>query len=87
MNVGRRQRHSEARSGTLEGQPVGAVLRLAGVDGGPQRTMRLLGLGLRAGTTVVVTHVRGRGVVVASDTGRVAIGQEMAHHIRVEEVG
>ena len=72
---------------TLEGQPVGAVLRLAGIDGGPRRTMRLLGLGLRTGSTVMVTHVRGRGVVVASDTGRIAVGPELARHIRVEEVG
>lgn len=82
-----RQRRSGPAGQTLEGQPVGAVLRLAGIDGGPQRTMRLLGLGLRTGSTVIVTHVRGSGVVVASDTGRVAVGPEMARHIRVEAVG
>lgn len=80
------QESAGAFGGTLEGQPVGAVLRLVGVDGGRHRTMRLLALGLRSGTTVMVTHGRGRGVVVASDTGRIAIGREMARQIRVEEV-
>lgn len=81
-----RRPHQQPTGATLAGQPVGAVLRLVAVEGEPSRTMRLLGLGLRAGSTVVVTHVRGRGVVVASTAGRVAIGPEMARHIRVEVV-
>lgn len=49
--------------------------------------MRLLSLGLRAGQTVTVTHTRGRSVVVACEAGRIAVGQEIARHIRVKEVG
>ncbi len=82
-----RRRASLAAGSTLEGQPVGSVLRLTGVDGGRRRRAQLFGLGLRAGTEVVVTQARGGGVVVASDTGRVAVGREMARHLHVEEVG
>ena len=81
-----RRRVGTSVPSTLEGQPVGAVLRLTGVDGDRRRTMRLLGLGLRAGAEVVVTNTRGGGVIVASEAGRVAIGPEMARHIRVERV-
>jgi Fe2+ transport system protein FeoA len=49
--------------------------------------MRLMSLGLRVGAEVTVTHARGGGVVVASEAGRVAIGPELARHIRVEEIG
>ena len=83
----RRRRGAPHTTGdTLDGQPVGAALRLVGVDGDPDRTRRLMDLGLRAGDTVVVTHVRGRGVVLACESGRIAIGPEVARHIRVEEV-
>ena len=83
-------RHRRQRTGseatTLEGQPVGAAVRLARVDGGRDRTMRLMQLGLRVGETVVVTHTRGRGVVVACSAGRVAVGAELARDIHVEPV-
>ena len=72
---------------SLEGRTVGSVVRLAGVSGGSRRTMHLMSLGLRVGETVVVTHTRSRGVVLASAAGRVAVGAEMARHIRIEEVG
>ena len=79
-------RRGASASQTLEGQRPGRFLKLTGVDGGRERTMRLLGLGLRVGDEVVVTHSRSGGVVVASATGRVAVGREMARHVRVEEV-
>lgn len=79
--------HAAPSSGsTLDGQAVGAALRLVGVEGGRGRTRRLMDLGLRPGQMVTVTHARGRGVVVASEAGRVAVGREMARHIRVEPI-
>ena len=80
------KRRQRTRSGAtrLEGQPVGAALVIVGVDGERDRTMRLLQLGLRVGETVVVTHTRGRGVVVASAAGRIAVGPELARHVRVD---
>ena len=83
-----RAREHEARSTapTLEAQPVGAAFRVVGIDGGRRRVMRLLSLGVRTGAEVTVTQARGGGVVVACETGRIAIGPEMARHIHVEEV-
>ena len=80
------RRRSRTDVSTLVGQQPGTLLRVVGVDGGRRRSLRLLGLGLRQGSEVMVTHTRGKGVVVASDTARIAIGPEMARHIRVEEV-
>lgn len=89
-NRHRHRHHQQFTTGaegpTLDGQAVGAALRLVGVEGGPGRTRRLMSLGLRPGQVVIVTHARGRGVVVASEAGRVAVGPEMARHIRVEAV-
>lgn len=80
------QRHRTGTSGsTLDVQPVGSAVRLVRVNGGRERSRRLMDLGLRVGQTVMVTHVRGRGLVVACDAGRVAVGHEMARHIAVEE--
>jgi Fe2+ transport system protein FeoA len=82
----RRLQQTPSDGATLEGQPIGAALRLVSVEGGRDRTMRLMQLGLCVGETVVVTHTRGRGVVVASAAGRIAIGPELARHIHVEPV-
>ncbi len=70
----------------LEGQPIGAVLTITGVDGDHDRTKRLMALGLRVGEQVEVTNTRAKGVIISSDTGRVAVGPELARHIQVEEV-
>lgn len=72
---------------TLDRQRNGAALRLVAVDGDRGRARRVMELGLRPGQVVTVTHTRGRGgVVVACDAGRVAVGRELARHIRVDEI-
>ncbi|MDJ0767471.1 MAG: ferrous iron transport protein A [Ilumatobacter sp.] len=81
-----RRRRPPAASTTLDGRRTGSVLRVVGIDGGRERRQRLMGLGVRVGAEITISHTRGRSVVVASDAGRVAVGPELARHIHVEEV-
>lgn len=63
---------------------VGQKVRLVGVDGGRQLVRRLLSLGLSVGAEVEVLHMRGRGVVVAREGNRVALGRGIAEKLRAE---
>jgi len=79
------------RSLILTELPTGATARVVSVDGGRDVRMRCLALGLRVGAEVTVSHSRGhgrgRGLVIACDGSRVALGPEMARHLVVEETG
>ncbi len=61
--------------------PVGSRARIERMNGGKQMTRRLLGLGLRVGTVVDVLQHRGRGVVVANQNARVALGGGVAEKL------
>ncbi len=54
--------------------PAGQPARLAEIRGGRGLERRLLGLGLRIGSPVIVLHRRGRGLVLASGDTRIALG-------------
>lgn len=69
---------------TLSDFFVGQKVRLVGVDGGRELVRRLLSLGLSIGTEVEVLHHRGRGVVVAREGNRVALGRGVAEKLRAE---
>jgi ferrous iron transport protein A len=69
---------------TLSETPVGQKVRLVAVDGGRQLVRRLLALGLSIGSEVVILHRRGRGVVVARDGNRVALGRGIAEKLHAE---
>jgi ferrous iron transport protein A len=63
---------------------VGQKARLVGVDGGRELVRRLLSLGLSIGSEFEVLHHRGRGVVVARDGNRVALGHGIADKLYAE---
>lgn len=63
--------------------PLGEPAMIVEIRGGRQLTRRLLGLGLRPGSAVVVLHHRGSGVVLARDETRLALGGGVADKIWV----
>jgi|GEM_PF-509752 len=64
--------------------PVGGHARIVKVDGGRLLLRRLLSLGLRVGAEVDLVQRRGRGVVVASQGSRVALGAGVADKLWVQ---
>jgi ferrous iron transport protein A len=64
--------------------PAGSSARLAEIRGGRQLTRRLLALGLRVGSEIVVLHHRGSGLVVSHGDTRVALGGGIADKLWVE---
>ncbi len=65
----------------LSDTPVGQTVRLVAISGGKALTRRLLSLGLTVGSELKVLHHRGRGVVVAKQGNRVALGKGIAEKI------
>jgi ferrous iron transport protein A len=68
----------------LSETPRGRKVRLVAIEGGRQLTRRLLSLGLTLGSEVEVLHHRGRGVVVAKQGNRVALGKGIAEKLLAE---
>jgi ferrous iron transport protein A len=63
--------------------PVGSHVRIEQILGGRLLVHRLLGLGLRVGSEVELTHRRGGGVVLANAGTRVALGAGVAEKLLV----
>lgn len=63
--------------------PVGSHARIERILGGRLLVHRLLGLGLRVGSEVELTHRRGGGVVLANAGTRVALGAGVAEKLLV----
>jgi ferrous iron transport protein A len=61
--------------------PVGRQARIEQLQGGRQLARRLLSLGLRVGSQIEVVQHRGRGVVVACQGVRVALGGGVAEKL------
>ncbi len=66
--------------------PIGQKLRLLQVKGGKNLNRRLRALGLTPGTEVEILHHRGRGVVVANQGNRVALGSGIADKLLGEVI-
>ncbi len=64
----------------------GVRARIVEIRAGNRMTRRCLALGLRVGAELTVSHKRGRGVLVASDGNRVALGADMAERLLVERL-
>jgi len=62
---------------------IGATATIQKIEGDSKLSRKLLGLGLRVGSKVSVLQHRSRGVVVASDGNRVALGQSIADKLLV----
>jgi len=64
--------------------PLGCSARIAEIRGGRQLARRLLALGLRVGSEILVLHQRGNGLVVLSGDTRVALGGGIVEKLWVE---
>ncbi|WP_234422180.1 FeoA family protein [Sedimenticola thiotaurini] len=69
---------------TLDHIPAGTRARIAQIQGGKLLTRRLLALGLRVGSEILVVQQRRRGVVVASAGCRVALGGTIAEKLLMQ---
>ena len=67
--------------------PVGMPATIVEIRGNRQLTRRLLGLGLRVGSAVVVLHRRGSGVVLAREETRLALGGGVVDKVWVRRSG
>ena len=63
---------------------VGDRARIIEILGDKSQTRRLISLGVRVGSELEILHFRSRGVVVASDGNRVALGAGVAEKLIVE---
>ncbi len=73
--------HPSPSSASLDSLPVGARVKITDILGGRILHRRLLSLGLRIGSEIEVLHHRGRGVVVATQGNRVALGSGIAEKL------
>ena len=67
--------------------PLGASARIAEIRGGRTLARRLLALGLRVGSQILVLHHRGGGLVVSHGEARVALGGGIVDKLWVEPLG
>ena len=66
--------------------PLGVDAQICAIHGGRNMTRRLLSLGLRVGSRIRVSQQRGKGVVVACQGNRVALGGGVAERIMMQLV-
>jgi ferrous iron transport protein A len=64
--------------------PVGRHVRLVQIGGGRQLARRLLALGLSINEELEILQHRGRGVVVARGSNRIALGGGIAEKLMAE---
>lgn len=62
----------------LNGRSIGESGVISEIEGGRALARHLLALGLRVGSEVSVLHYRSRGVVVSANSGRIALGGDIA---------
>lgn len=71
---------------TLGELPVGGRARIAQILGGRRLTRQLMSLGLRVGSEIDIVQHRGRGVVLATGSSRVALGRGVAEKLLVVQL-
>lgn len=72
---------------TLGQLPIGTHARIIKINANRFVVRRLLGLGLRVGSEVSVLHHRGKGVVVAIEGNRIALGDWVTDMLQIEPTG
>ena len=66
---------------SLDRLPVGNDALIAEIRGDRTLTRQLLSLGIRVGSKIRIMQQRGKGVVVACDGNRVALGGSVARNL------
>ncbi len=76
------------RSGpkTLGQLPIGSRAKITKIAANRFIVRRLLGLGLRIGSEISVLHHRGKGVVVAIEGNRIALGDGVTDKLHIEPI-
>ncbi len=69
---------------TLGQLAVGSRAKITKITANRFIVRRLLGLGLRVGTEISMLHHRGKGVVVATEGNRIALGDGVADKLQIE---
>jgi ferrous iron transport protein A len=72
---------SDVSTIALDRLQVGKDALIAEIRGDRKLTRQLLGLGIRVGSKIRIMQQRGKGVVVACDGNRVALGGTIAHRL------
>lgn len=84
MTVAQDKLQSEPR--TLGQLPIGGRAKITKINANRFIVRRLIGLGLRIGSEVSVLHHRGRGVVVAIEGNRIALGDGVTDKLQIEPI-
>ncbi len=71
---------------TLGQMPVEGRAKITKITANRFIVRRLLGLGLRIGSEITLLHHRGKGVVVAIDGNRIALGDGVADKLQIEPI-
>jgi ferrous iron transport protein A len=71
---------------TLAQLSVGSKAKITKISANRFIVRRLLGLGLRRGSEIAVLHHRGKGVVVAVDGNRIALGHGVVDKLQIEPI-
>jgi ferrous iron transport protein A len=69
---------------TLAQLAVGDKAKITKITANRFIIRRLLGLGLRTGSEISLLHHRGKGVVVAVDGNRIALGDGVTDKLKIE---
>lgn len=77
--------HAAAKH-TLGDIDTGSRARICAIDGNREMIHRLMSLGITVGSEVTILHHRGKGVVVAMNGNRVALGDSIAAQIIAEVI-
>ncbi len=78
----------KAQSGpsTLGQLPIGGRAKIIKINANRFIVRRLLGLGLRIGSEISLLHHRGKGVVVAIEGNRIALGDGVVEKLHIEPI-
>jgi ferrous iron transport protein A len=72
------------RPSSLGQLPIGGHARIIKINANRFIVRRLLGLGLRVGSEISVLHHRGKGVVIAIEGNRIALGDWVTDMLQIE---
>lgn len=78
------QNRPQTKPNTLGQLPTGGRAKITKITANRFIVRRLLGLGLRIGSEISVLHHRGKGVVVAIEGNRIALGDGVADKLQIE---
>ncbi len=80
------QDNAQTKPNTLGQLPIGGRAKIIKINANRFIVRRLLGLGLRIGSEISLLHHRGKGVVVAIEGNRIALGDGVTDKLQIEPI-